>query len=94
MAVYFFDSSALVKRYVSEVGSAWVRSITDPLSANRIYLAGITGVEVVSAVVRRQRADSISAENAATVLSDFREDFAEAYRVVDISAALLARAMN
>ena len=24
---YFFDSSALVKRYVQEIGSAWVRSL-------------------------------------------------------------------
>ena len=24
MAIYFFDTSALVKRYVSESGSAWV----------------------------------------------------------------------
>ncbi len=29
MAVaYFVDSSALVKRYVLEIGTAWVRSIT------------------------------------------------------------------
>lgn len=44
--------------------------------------------------MRRQRGGSISAENAAVVLGDFREDFAQAYRVVDVSAALLARAMN
>ena len=28
MVVYFFDSSALVKRHVDESGSAWVRSLT------------------------------------------------------------------
>lgn len=94
MAVYFFDSSAIVKQYVSEVGSTWVRSITDSQAANRIYLAGITGPEVVAAVVRRQRAGSISAENAAAVLSDFRQDFAAAYRVVHVSAVLVVRAMN
>ena len=30
MAVYFFDSSALVKRYAQETGSAWVEILTDP----------------------------------------------------------------
>lgn len=30
MADYFFDSSALVKRYVREVGSDWVGQLTDP----------------------------------------------------------------
>jgi predicted nucleic acid-binding protein len=28
MTSYFFDSSALVKRYVNELGSTWVRDIT------------------------------------------------------------------
>ena len=28
VAVYFFDSSALVKRYVQEAGTAWVRRLT------------------------------------------------------------------
>jgi predicted nucleic acid-binding protein len=26
MSAYYFDTSALVKRYVAEVGSIWVRS--------------------------------------------------------------------
>jgi predicted nucleic acid-binding protein len=28
MALFFFDSSALVRRYVQEQGSVWVREIT------------------------------------------------------------------
>jgi hypothetical protein len=34
MALYFFDSSALVKRYVHESGSVWVRE-------QRLVQAGI-----------------------------------------------------
>jgi uncharacterized protein len=30
MAVYFLDTSALVKRYISEAGSAWVFNLFDP----------------------------------------------------------------
>jgi predicted nucleic acid-binding protein len=30
MPCYYFDSSALVKRYVNEIGSAWVQNITAP----------------------------------------------------------------
>ena len=29
MGAYYFDSSALVKRYAQEVGSPWVGSLTD-----------------------------------------------------------------
>ena len=49
MADYFADSSALVKRYVSEVGSAWVAGLFDPSLGNEILVAAITGVEIVAA---------------------------------------------
>ena len=29
MAVYFLDSSAVVKRYVQETGTAWIKTIAD-----------------------------------------------------------------
>src|SRR5208337_2977931 len=54
MAVYFFDSSALVKRHVSESGSAWVRSLTRAKAAHTLYIARITAVEITSAITRRQ----------------------------------------
>jgi predicted nucleic acid-binding protein len=89
----FFDSSAIVKRYVNEIGTAWVAGLTDPTSGNRIYVASITGVEVVSAITRRQRGGSLSATDAITVLTRFRHDLAHEYRVVEISPALVAAAM-
>lgn len=55
MAVYFFDSSALVKRYVQETGSAWVIGLTDKQAQNPIYIAGITVVEITAAMARRVR---------------------------------------
>jgi hypothetical protein len=45
MAAYFFDNSAVVKRYVHEMGTAWVLSVTAPTAAHFIYIAHITGVE-------------------------------------------------
>ena len=53
MASYFLDSSALVKRYAAETGSAWVESLTDPRAGNRIYVAAIAHVEVVAAIARK-----------------------------------------
>ena len=55
MADFFADSSALVKRYVSEVGSAWVAGLFDPSLSNEILVAAITGVEIVAVVARRAR---------------------------------------
>ena len=61
MAVYFLDSSAVVKRYAQETGSAWVELLTDPQAGHHLYLARITAVEVVAAVARRQRGGALSA---------------------------------
>ncbi len=33
MSDYYLDASALMKRYVDEVGSTWVRQMTAPLTA-------------------------------------------------------------
>jgi len=94
MTDYFFDSSALVKRYVLETGTNWIVSICDPRAGNTIFLARITSVEVVSAVARRRRNKSLSGANAAAVLDDFRFDSANQYFFVDITDTLIDRAMT
>jgi uncharacterized protein len=53
---YFVDSSALVKRYLSELGTAWVRGLVAPALGNSIWIAELTEVEIASAVAARQRA--------------------------------------
>ncbi len=52
---YFVDSSALVKRYVTEVGTGWMQEISDPSAGNEFIVARITWIEVLSALARRQR---------------------------------------
>jgi len=42
VAVYFIDSSALVKRYVSGAGTTFVTNITDPATDHYLYVARIT----------------------------------------------------
>jgi len=45
MAAYYFDSSALVKRYTQEVGTGWVVSLTDPRAGHAIQLASALAVQ-------------------------------------------------
>lgn len=93
-AVYFFDSSALVKRYVDEDGSGWVRAITDPKALNDIHVARVTGAEVLAAVTKRRREGDISAAEAARFIADFRHDFARQYLPIEVTGAVVAHAMN
>ncbi len=94
MAVYFFDSNALVKRYAQETGSVWVMATTEPQAGHSLYIARLTAVEVVSAISRRQRGGSVPETDAAAAMSDFRYDLSHQYRVVEITAAVIKQAMQ
>jgi len=92
--VFFLDSSALVKRYVVETGSAWARGVADATAGNRIYVTSITGVEIVSALARRGRGGSILASDAASAIAAFRADLTRDYDQIQVTSIVLARAMN
>jgi predicted nucleic acid-binding protein len=94
VAVYFFDSSALVKRYAQETGSEWILALTEPAAGHSLYMARITAVEVVSALTRRQRGGSVSETDASTAMADFRHDLSHQYRVIEITPTVITRAMQ
>jgi uncharacterized protein len=94
VAICYFDSSAIVKRYARETGTAWVISLLDPAAGNTIYLARITAVEVISAFARRQRGNMLSGPDAAKAIADFRTDLANQYRLIELTSALVSRAMT
>lgn len=75
MSDYYLDSSALVKRYVDEPGSIWVRQITDLLSENTILLAEISLAEVAAVLAAKSRAPGgITQEQRDQALSFFLRD--------------------
>ena len=92
-SAYFVDSSALVKRYVRETGTAWVRGITRRRSSTDIFIALITAVEVTSAIARR-RGVTLSAAQASSLLSRFRKHLAGRYLPSQITPSLVREAMT
>lgn len=94
MATFFFDSSALVKRYVSEIGSSWVIGLVDATPLNNVVIAQITGVEIIAAISRRVRAGSTPASAGAAAIGAFRNDFQGKYEVIAVTAQLIEEAMN
>jgi predicted nucleic acid-binding protein len=89
VSVYFLDSSALVKRYVAEPGSAWIQAITAPKVRNKLIIARLTWVEVLSAFARRQREGSFAPADAATAIRSFRYDLDHQYRVVEFNRTVV-----
>ena len=94
MAHQYFDSSALVKRYVAEVGAAWVQGLCAPTAGHIIYTVRISGAEIVAALFRRLRVGAISITDAQAAAVQFRADFRNDYQIVEVTEALIDRAMT
>ena len=92
MADFFFDTSALVKRHVIEVGSGWVRSLVHAKAAHDLYIARVTVVEVTSAITRRQHGGHLSLAQAGAMLGHFRRHLAQRYHVIELTPDLFDEA--
>ncbi|MBW4634627.1 MAG: type II toxin-antitoxin system VapC family toxin [Iphinoe sp. HA4291-MV1] len=93
MAVYFMDSSALVKRYISETGSTWVLELFDPVLNNEVFIAAITGVEITAAITRRSRGGSINLVDARVICNQLRSDLHRDYQIVEITESIINSGM-
>jgi predicted nucleic acid-binding protein len=91
---YQFDSSGLVKRYVREVGSQWVRTILRSDSGNIVSIAEITRAEVASALSRRAREGQITQEQCSRLIQTLEVHCATRYPLVPTDHAIVGLAVN
>ena len=89
----FWDSSALVKRYVIEIGSLWVRSSIPGIPRGALFIAKITGPEVIAALARKQRMGELSAADYQQAVTDFTHDFQHAYTRIELTDHITTQAM-
>lgn len=92
MSLYFFDSSGLVKRYIIEKGTTWVRATTALSAQNKIFVSALARAEVTSAFARRKREQSLSLRSAKAAYLLLKRHFAREYEVVPLGNAILERA--
>lgn len=91
----FFDSSALVKRYLKEQGSLWVLHETDPAESNLILISSLTQVEMVATFQRQgKQGGTITSAEAARAIRDFQFDLTHQYYVIDLLPSLINAAMQ
>jgi len=93
VAAYFLDSSAVVKHYVTEMGSARVQSITAVISGHELYLSDLTIVEVCAAMSRRRRDGSLSDAQTAALRDEFLADIDNLYLPTAMSDSIIDRAV-
>jgi hypothetical protein len=98
MTVYFFDSSAMVKRYVDEPGSVWIRQLCDQRDPgtgellNLIIVGEIALVEVSAAFAILARRNILPKRFAERAYQRFVNDFQDEYDLMRITTASLATA--
>ena len=94
MSAYFFESSALVKRFAPERGSKFVLGLLRPSARNRFYAARITEVEVCAALIRRQKGKTLSADQAAKALRRLKRDFPRRFTHIAIGEDVIVEALR
>jgi uncharacterized protein len=98
VSVFFVDTSALAKRYVSEIGSYWVMSWIEPQAGNVIVVSELTYAELHSVFERRSRESTLSPARASTLRNEFSIHYQDDFllvllstRIVKASTALLQK---
>lgn len=92
MTHYFLDSSALVKRYIAELGTGWIRSLVSSNSGNLIIVAQVSSVEIVSGISRRKREGTIAPRTALAIRRLLDRHIRREYRVIELTAQITQRA--
>jgi predicted nucleic acid-binding protein len=82
VTTYYLDTSALVKRYIDETGSAWIRATLSQSPPPSLIIVHLALVEITSALTRRRRAGSLASAEYARIQDAFRADCLMEYRIV------------
>ena len=94
VADYFFDASALVKRYKTEPGTAEVNSLIDSVSgADRVWVSMLTWVELTSAMMGAIRGGHLSTETGAYMLNQFESEFLSTPEIWPVTPEILISAV-
>lgn len=92
VTVYYADTSALLKRYVQEKGSAWLMAIITPEDPELVVTSKLTLAETASAFARRKREGTITDDVYQDVNRAFLYDCRTQYQLVDVDDRVIALA--
>lgn len=94
MSTLFVDTSALAKRYLTETGSAWMRSVTSPVAGSVIVIAAVTTIEMFSLLARRVREGTLPGANATLLGNTFLLHVEGEYLTVPVDSRVLVQARD
>ena len=89
MSNYYLDTSALVKRYVDETGSAWLRALVDPALSPVLVVSQLLIVEMASVFNRRLREATVSRSDYTRMMDSFRDDCLVEYKITPLDESII-----
>jgi predicted nucleic acid-binding protein len=94
MSVFYLDTSALVKRYFPEIGSAWIQSLTDPAAGHTLIVSALTRVEAAAASAAKHRAPGgITRAERDQAVGLLLKHCNTEYQIVSIAPTIISRAV-
>jgi predicted nucleic acid-binding protein len=90
--VYYFDSSALVKRYADETGTEWIRMLCGE-EGNTQAIANIGLVEIAAALAGKQRGGFLTLEEYDQLLAELVQDTQDGLLLIAVNEAIIDRAI-
>lgn len=97
MTIYYLDTSALVKLYVSETGSRWVEYIVRECDAsgsrkNTISFSKVAIVETCAAIGRRARTGNITPDTQQNLYQDFLTAVSQDFTTLALTDEIIFKA--
>ncbi len=79
--IYYTDTSALLKRYVQEIGSDWLIALIAPERYSMVIASKLTLAEMASAFARRRRERTVTDDIYREVTQAFLDDCRTQYQL-------------
>ena len=98
MSTLFLDTSALVKMYLIEKGSTWMRAQKQPDADYALAISQATLVEAIATFSRKAReiniAQRITPEERDRLIALFRQHVHQFYYIAEVTASIYTQAGN
>lgn len=92
MALYYFDSSSLVKLYLEEPGTDQVIRLASTASGNQICSSVLTRVEIRSAIAKKARRNEVEQQDAELAVALFEDHWKTRFVRQPLSDSILDQA--
>ena len=91
--INFCDTSAIIKLYHDEIGSAWMETLFDDAESAMI-ISELTIVEFYSAILKKVRTGEITNEAKDEAIRNFEKDCRDRYMIPLLDSRIIKNAKN